>query len=107
MSNIQDKIQEELENARAVCSTEGAASGECAAAWDAVEELQAEAAPGIAMLEATSRPCIQAASTLYCGIVDEVEKIGYDIFNQRAKTSTARRIRVAGAAFIKRQLISR
>ena len=44
MSNIQDKIQEELENARAVCSTEGATSGECAAAWDAVEELQAEAA---------------------------------------------------------------
>jgi len=72
-----------------------------------VRQLQAEAAPGIAMLEATSRPCIEAASTLYCGIVDEVEKIGYDIFNQRAKTSTVRRIRVAGAAFIKRQLISR
>jgi len=72
-----------------------------------VRQLQAEAAPGIAMLEATSRPCIQAASTLYCGIVDEVEKIGYEIFNQRAKTSTARRIRVAGAAFIKRHLISR
>jgi len=72
-----------------------------------VRRLQAEAAPGIAMLEATSRPCIEAASTLYCGIVDEVEKIGYDIFNQRAKTSTGRRIRVAGAAFIKRQLISR
>ena len=72
-----------------------------------VRQLQAEAAPGIAMLEATSRPCIQAASVLYCGIVDEVEKIGYDIFNQRAKTSTARRIRVAGAAFIKRHLISR
>jgi phytoene synthase len=72
-----------------------------------VRQLQAEAAPGIAMLDATSRPCIEAASTLYCGIVDEVEKIGYDIFNQRAKTSTARRIRVAGAAFIKRHLISR
>ena len=72
-----------------------------------VRQLQAEAAPGIAMLEATSRPCIQAASTLYCGIVDEVEKIGYDIFNQRAKTSTARRIRVAGAAFMKRILVSR
>jgi phytoene synthase len=72
-----------------------------------VRQLQAEAAPGIAMLEATSRPCIEAATTLYCGIVDEVEKIGYDIFNQRAKTSTARRIRVAGAAFIKRHLISR
>ena len=72
-----------------------------------VRQLPAEAAPGIAMLEATSRPCIQAASTLYCGIVDEVEKIGYDIFNQRAKTSTARRIRVAGAAFMKRVLVSR
>ena len=72
-----------------------------------VRQLQAEAAPGIAMLEATSRPCIQAASTLYCGIVDEVEKIDYDIFNQRAKTSTARRIRVAGAAFMKRILVSR
>jgi phytoene synthase len=72
-----------------------------------VRQLQAEAAPGIAMLEATSRPCIEAASTLYCGIVDEVEKISYDIFNQRAKTSKARRIRVAGKAFIKRQFISR
>jgi phytoene synthase len=72
-----------------------------------VRQLQAEAAPGIAMLEATSRPCIEAASTLYCGIVDEVEKIGYDIVNQRAKTSKARRIRVAGKAFIKRQFISR
>jgi phytoene synthase len=72
-----------------------------------VRRLQAEAAPGIQMLEATSRPCIEAASTLYCGIVDEVEKIGYDIFNHRAKTSTTRRVRVAGAAFVKRQLISR
>jgi hypothetical protein len=42
MSNIQEQIEKELENARAVCSTDGS-SGECAAAWDAVEELQAEA----------------------------------------------------------------
>jgi phytoene synthase len=72
-----------------------------------VRQLQHEAAAGIKMLEPSSRPCIEAASTLYCGIVDEVEKIGYDIFNHRAKTSTVRRIRVAGAAFVKRQLISR
>ena len=72
-----------------------------------VRQLQAEAAAGIKMLEPSSRPCIDAASTLYCGIVDEVEKIGYDIFNHRAKTSTARRIRVAGAAFVKRHLVSR
>ena len=72
-----------------------------------VRQLQSESAAGIAMLEATSRPCIEAASSLYCGIVDEVEKIGYDVFNKRAKTSTARRVRVAGAAYIKRLLISR
>ena len=72
-----------------------------------VRQLQNEAAAGIKLLEPSSRPCIEAASTLYCGIVDEVEKIGYDIFNHRAKTSTARRVRVAGAAFVKRRLISR
>ncbi len=43
MSNIHEKIEQELESARAVCDTQGATSGECAAAWDAVEELQAEA----------------------------------------------------------------
>ena len=72
-----------------------------------VRKLQEESDPGIKLLTPGSRECILAASELYCGIVDEVEKIGYDIFNHRAKTSTARRIRVAGAAFIKRQLISR
>ena len=66
-----------------------------------VRQLQREAEPGIALLEASSRPCIMAASTLYCGIVDEVEKIGYDVFNKRAKTSTSRRIRVALPAFIR------
>ena len=65
-----------------------------------VRQLQIEAAPGIDLLHATSRPCIRAASELYCGIVDEVEAIGYDIFNKRAKTSTARRLRVAGKAYI-------
>jgi len=71
-----------------------------------VRQLQLEAAPGIQLLDPASRPCIEAASTLYCGIVDEVEKIGYDIFNRRAKTSTARRLRVASAAFLKRLVVS-
>ena len=65
-----------------------------------VRQLQMDAEPGIALLDKTSQPCIRAASELYCGIVDEVEKIGYDIFNKRAKTSTARRARVALAAYI-------
>ncbi len=43
MSDIQQKIDQELQEARAVCDTKGGSSPECAAAWDAVEELQAEA----------------------------------------------------------------
>ena len=65
-----------------------------------VRQLQKAAEPGIALLDKTSQPCIRAASELYCGIVDEVEKIGYDIFNKRATTSTARRARVALATYI-------
>ncbi len=65
-----------------------------------VRTLQKEADVGISYLDRTSRPCIRAASELYCGIVDEVEAIGYDIFNKRAKTSTARRARVAGVAYL-------
>ena len=65
-----------------------------------VRSLQREADAGIGYLDKESRPCIRAASELYCGIVDEVEAIGYDIFNKRAKTSTARRARVAGLAYI-------
>lgn len=65
-----------------------------------VRQLQKAAEPGIALLDKTSQPCIRAASELYCGIVDEVEKIGYDVFNKRAKTSSARRARVALAAYI-------
>lgn len=43
MSDIQEKIKTEVEAAREACSTEGGSSEACAAAWDAVEELQAEA----------------------------------------------------------------
>jgi hypothetical protein len=42
-NNIQDQIQQELAEARSVCDLSGSNSPECAAAWDAVEELRAEA----------------------------------------------------------------
>jgi CP12 domain len=44
MSDIQSEIQKERSQAREVCEIKGDGSTECAAAWDAVEELQAEAA---------------------------------------------------------------
>ena len=65
-----------------------------------VRRLQRETAVGIALLDPVSQPCINAASELYCGIVDEVEKINYEIFTHRAKTSTWRRLRVAIPAYL-------
>jgi CBS domain-containing protein len=41
---IEDRIEAAREEARAICAEKGATSGECAAAWDIVEELQAEIA---------------------------------------------------------------
>lgn len=70
-----------------------------------VRQLQEKAEAGIDYLDPISRPCIRAASTLYCGIVDEIEANGYDIFAKRAKTSTLRRARVAGLAFLQTLLI--
>ena len=66
-----------------------------------VRQLQAEAQAGIRLLDPASQPCIQAASELYCGIVDEVEKINYQIFTKRATTSTWRRIKVGLPAYIR------
>ena len=60
-----------------------------------VRELKREAENGISLIAPESRPCIEAASELYCGIVDEVEKIDYEVFKLRARTSTLRRLKVA------------
>ena len=69
-----------------------------------VRQLQLESTPGITLLSAKSRECIKAASELYCGIVDEVEKIDYEIFTKRAKTSTLRRMKVAIPAYFRSKL---
>ena len=71
-----------------------------------VRRLQNESTAGIKLLTPGARECIQAASQLYCGIVDEVEKIDYQIFTKRAKTSNWRRTKVALPAYL-RALVSR
>ena len=60
-----------------------------------VRELEERSRPGIAMLHPSSQPCIKAARVLYCGIVDAVEDINYEVFDRRATVSLARRARVA------------
>jgi phytoene synthase len=62
---------------------------------DGVRDLYAQAAPGIGMLEPTSRDCVRTAFELYGGILDEVERAGHDVLNQRVVVSGPRRLRIA------------
>ncbi len=64
-----------------------------------VRELEARSRPGIAMLAPSSQPCIETARVLYCGIVDEVEKIDYQVFDRRARVPLRRRLAVAVPAW--------
>ena len=66
-----------------------------------VRRLAEAARPGIAMLEPSSRPCIEAALVLYCGIADEVERSGYEVFGRRARVPVRRRLAVAGPAWVR------
>ncbi len=60
-----------------------------------VRELEEKSRAGIQMLSPAAQPCIETARILYCGIVDAVEGIDYEVFNKRAKVSLARRLQVA------------
>ncbi len=42
-NNFEKLIEQEKAEAKEICSIQGDGSGQCAAAWDAVEELQAAA----------------------------------------------------------------
>jgi 15-cis-phytoene synthase len=66
-----------------------------------VRSLEERSRPGIQMLAPSSRPCIDAARILYCGIVDAVEDIDYQVFTRRATVSLPRRLTVAGAAWFR------
>jgi hypothetical protein len=74
MSDIQEQIAKETQRAREVCDLEGATSGQCAAAWDVVEELSAEAshqkskAPKKSSLE---QYCDDNPDALECRVYDD------------------------------------
>ena len=54
----------------------------------------ASAAPGIDLVDPTSRDCLRCALTLYSGILDEIERADYDVFSRRAHVGTPRRVAV-------------
>ncbi len=60
-----------------------------------VKQLELDAMPGIPMLGDTGQHCIETARILYCGIVDAVADINYEVFDKRASVSLTKRLRVA------------
>ena len=60
------------------------------------------AALGIPMLPGASARCIRAAHRMYGEILDRVEHAGYDVFSQRARVPTARKLYVVGASVLSR-----
>ncbi|MCQ9182226.1 phytoene/squalene synthase family protein [Streptomyces sp. IBSBF 2953] len=68
---------------------------------DLTRGVYREAAPGIAMLEPVSRPCIRTACVLYGGILDAVAADGYAVLHRRAVVPRRRRAAVAADGLIR------
>ncbi|MEU7470119.1 phytoene/squalene synthase family protein [Streptomyces sp. NPDC044984] len=60
-----------------------------------------EAAPGLAMLEPVSRPCVRAAFVLYGGILDAVARDGWSVLHRRAVVPRRRRAVVAADGLVR------
>ena len=58
-------------------------------------EIYRAAAPGVRLLDPSSRDCIRTALRLYGGILDEVEKADYRVLDRRVSVSLPRRLAVA------------
>ncbi|UYB38113.1 phytoene/squalene synthase family protein [Streptomyces sp. Je 1-4] len=66
-----------------------------AAAAELTRGVYREAAPGLAMLDPVSRPCIRTAFVLYGAILDAVRDDGYAVLHRRAVVSRRRRAATA------------
>jgi phytoene synthase len=67
-----------------------------------VRALYREAEPGIALLAPESRYTVRLALALYRGILDRIERNGYDVFRLRAHVPTGAKLRSAVMAAVTR-----
>jgi hypothetical protein len=67
----------------------------------------AVAEPGIELLAPSSRPCVRVAFELYGGILDEVERAGYQVLDRRVAVPRHRRLGVAGRHWAAAQAAAR
>ncbi|WP_121750742.1 phytoene/squalene synthase family protein [Streptomyces sp. E2N166] len=71
------------------------------AADDLTRAVYREAAPGLAMLDPVSRPCIRTAYVLYRGILDAIADSGYAVLHRRAVVRRRRRATVAADGLVR------
>lgn len=64
-------------------------------------EVFRAARPGIRLLHATSRDCIDTACTLYGRILDEVERADYQVLDRRVAVGRPRQATVAGRGLLR------
>jgi phytoene synthase len=65
------------------------------------------AEPGIDLLAPSSRPCIRVAFELYGGILDEVERTGFQVLDRRVAVPRRRRLGVAGRQLLAARVAAR
>jgi phytoene synthase len=89
-----------LERAAARGGVDGAVRSLIADEIGRTRQLYARAVPGIDLVHPSSQPCLRAAVALYSGILDDIERAGYDVLSRRASVGIARRSWVAGRGLV-------
>ena len=92
--------RERLEHAARTGTVDGPIRALLAGEIERARRLYASAAPGIDLVHPTSRNCLRTAFALYGGILDEIERAGYDVFVDRISVPLRRRLRIAAPAAI-------
>ncbi|GCD48300.1 (2Fe-2S) ferredoxin [Streptomyces paromomycinus] len=90
-----DVDRELLRWSRLTGGTDARITAALRAAADLTRGVYRRAAPGVAMLDPVSRPCIRTAFILYRGILDAVEADGFAVLHRRAVVSRPVRATVA------------
>ena len=68
---------------------------------DRTRQLYAESWPGVRMLEREGQLAIGAASIFYKGILDEIEKCDYNVFDRRAALNALGKVSRIPALWLK------
>ena len=59
------------------------------------------------LVPAPGRPTLTIMLNIYGGILDAIERNGYDVYSQRARVSTSKKLGIVAGAWLKGRLASR